>query len=93
MATAAPTTQPNDDNNLNDCQIADVLYAMGCSLGLENLPTTERRKQEAGGTVKENKFLYFFMSLSQKARMFIGHQFNKTILNCRFRGHDCTDEE
>ena len=41
----------------------------------------------------EWEFLRNFMTLNEKERILIGHDFDSFIKGCTFRGKDCTDEE
>ena len=70
-------------------------------------PAARRRKRQAvrsqgppgvcqdckvpGAIDTENRFLFFYMSLSESVRMRVGHQIDDLVVDCSFRGRDCTD--
>ena len=67
-----------------------------------NLFYEGRRKSEAKDEIdygsqpatvaQEMEFLTNFMTLNEKERMLIGHDFKSLIKSCTFRGKDCLDK-
>ena len=47
---------------------------------------------QPAAVANEMEFLRNFMTLNEKERILIGHNFNSFIKRCTFRGKDCLNE-
>ena len=87
------------------CKISEaLLYAMldlTEYVGLEGYiniilsgsnPPPECMGQQPSSVAEEMEFLRTFMSLDEKERQLIGHNFTSFIKGCTFRGRDCLNE-
>ena len=55
-------------------------------------PPPECMGQQPSSVAEEMEFLRTFMSLDEKERQLIGHNFTSFIKGCTFRGRDCLNE-
>ena len=68
------------------------LYYYNTSFVSGSNPPPECMGQQPSSVAEEMEFLRTFMSLDEKERQLIGHNFTSFIKGCTFRGRDCLNE-
>ena len=79
-------------NLINRIRSTRGLYYYNTSFVSGSNPPPECMGQQPSSVAEEMEFLRTFMSLDEKERQLIGHNFTSFIKGCTFRGRDCLNE-